>query len=119
MSEVTLESQLFEILENEEMPEHIKLAKVEMLVNLCVDINAKNEGETALMKASQKGYKEIVEILLENGADVNVKGYSDWTALMHASHYGHKDVVELLLENGVNLDSIINLKLLLLVSLYF
>ena len=55
MSEDILEKQMFEILENKEMPEYIKFAKVDMLVNLGVNINAKDEGETALMKASQNG----------------------------------------------------------------
>ena len=43
--------------------------------------------------------------MLENGADVNAKGYSDWTALMHASNYGHKDVVELLIEKGADISA--------------
>ena len=65
MSEITLESQLFEILENKEMPEHIKLAKVEMLVNLGVDVNVKDKYEwTALMYASHLGYKDIAEFSL-------------------------------------------------------
>ena len=104
MSEDILEKQMFEILENKEMPEYIKFAKVDMLVNLGVNINAKDEGETALMKASQNGHKEIVEILLENGADVNVKNRDNWTALMWASWNGYKEIVEILLENGADVN---------------
>ena len=33
-------------------------------------------GETSLMKAAWKGHTEIVKILLENGADVNLKKYN-------------------------------------------
>ena len=37
MSEVTLESQLFDIIKDKEMPEYVKLAKLDMLVTLGVD----------------------------------------------------------------------------------
>ena len=36
MSEVTLESQLFSIINDKEMPENVKLAKLDMLVTLGV-----------------------------------------------------------------------------------
>ena len=78
MSEITLESQLFEIIQNEEMAEHIKLAKLDMLIKLGVDVNAKDESEddiTALMKASKEGLKEVVELLVANGADLNAKNH--------------------------------------------
>ena len=53
MSEVTLESQLFEIIKDKEMPEHVKLAKLEMLVTLGVNIEARDEAKnTALIWAS-------------------------------------------------------------------
>ena len=58
MSETTLESQLFEIIQNKEMPEHIKMAKVEMLLTLGVDVNVKDDDNwTALMLASKKVIK--------------------------------------------------------------
>jgi hypothetical protein len=40
MSKITLESQLFDIIKDKEMAEHIKLAKIDMLVRLGVDVNA-------------------------------------------------------------------------------
>jgi len=41
-----------------------------------------NFGETALMFASWYGHKEVVELLLEKGADVNAKDKLGRTALM-------------------------------------
>jgi hypothetical protein len=58
--------------------------------------------QTVLMVASNKGYTEIVKLLLKKGADPNQKNYKGTTALMLASQSGHKDVVKLLLKNGAN-----------------
>ena len=106
MSEVTLESQLLEILENEEMPEYIKLAKVEMLISLGVDVNVADEcGYTALMMASKEGYRSIVELLIKNGADVNKQSYGlYYNSLRYALDHCHKDIVEFLVENNSDLE---------------
>lgn len=52
------------------------------------------------MMASQEGYTEIVKILIDNEADVNIKTEDGWTALMMASKYGHTDIVKLLKKAG-------------------
>ena len=38
-----------------------------------IDINKMYKGNTPLIKASDKRHIEIVELLLENGADINAK----------------------------------------------
>ena len=50
-------------------------------------------------------------MLLEGGADVNVKAYDvnakgddEWTALMCASKEGHTEIVSMLLEKGADVD---------------
>ncbi|KAF9631105.1 putative ankyrin repeat protein [Lasiodiplodia theobromae] len=43
-------------------------------------------------------YMEIIEMLLERGADVNSAGHTQYAALHHAAHFGHADVTTLLLE---------------------
>ena len=66
-------------------------------------INNRNiDGNTALIIASIKGNKNIVILLLDNGAEIDIKNNNGNTALMLASNYGHKDIVELLLDNGAN-----------------
>ncbi len=50
--------------------------------------------------ASEKGHKEIVDLLLANGADVNIKTTDGRTALTMASKYGHKEVKKLLIRAG-------------------
>eukprot|EP00966_Prymnesium_polylepis_P057453 1330469-Prymnesium_polylepis.1 len=51
-----------------------------------VDINAKNvDGETALMRASERGSTGVTAKLLEARADVDAQDASGRTALMRAS----------------------------------
>lgn len=47
--------------------------------------------------AAAKGHLDIVTLLLEKGADVNVRNYCGQTALMHACRHGHWEVVQMLL----------------------
>ena len=49
--------------------------------------------------AARKGHKDVVELLLKNGADIHAE--NDY-ALRMAAWNGHKDIVELLLENGAD-----------------
>ena len=56
------------------------------------------DGVTALWAASKEGHAKVVKLLLEKGADVNVKDTTnDETALWIASKEGHEEVVKLLL----------------------
>ena len=56
------------------------------------------------MSAVHKGNKEVVEILLRAGADVNDKNEQGITALMSAVHKGNKEVVEILLSSGADIN---------------
>ena len=75
-----------------------------------VDINEKDRspGSTALHWASYKGHRDVVELLLENGADIEARR-SNWlncTPLIIGYHYGHKSIVELLLDRGADIHAI-------------
>ncbi len=55
------------------------------------------------MKASQNGHTEIVNLLLEKGAEVNLKAKInnvEWTALKLAKRMRHMDIVQLLEKAG-------------------
>jgi hypothetical protein len=79
----------------------------EMLNDKNVDINeiyacsmtSPTMGYTPLMCAVEKGNIEIVKLLIENGADVNIKS-GRGTALHIAVEYGYPDIVRLLLDKG-------------------
>ena len=50
------------------------------------------------------GHKEIVELLLENGAEVNAKGLADWTPLHLAAHNNNEQIVQLLIAKGAEVN---------------
>lgn len=81
-------------------------AQVKELINKKVNVNAKDkysrDGKTALIVAAEHGHKDVVELLLEHGANVNEKDEDGWTALIYAAVNDYKDVVELLLKHGAN-----------------
>lgn len=58
---------------------------------------------TPLTLAAQRGYKAIVEILLNAGARIDDCDRSHRTAVNLATRFGHGDVVELLIARGADL----------------
>lgn len=56
--------------------------------------------ETALFKASFKGFTSIVTILISNGADVKRTIKNGETCLLWASFKGHKEIVKTLISAG-------------------
>ena len=84
------------------------------LLNTGIDINKKNkDGWTALHIAASKNRLEIVELLIENGAEVDSKGdpstvfiwQGGFTPLHYATVNGHKDIVELLINRGAQVNA--------------
>ncbi len=62
-------------------------------------INQKNlGGATSLHLACREGNFEIVKVLIENGADVNVVDNEGWTPLMRAALAGNQNITALLLD---------------------
>ncbi|KAJ7882802.1 ankyrin repeat-containing domain protein [Mycena olivaceomarginata] len=60
----------------------------------------------ALHYASLNGHIEVVEFLLERGANFNATDKANNTALHNASARGRTDVVKLLVEHGVDVNVI-------------
>lgn len=54
--------------------------------------------------AARFGYKEIVKALIENGADINIKGYFGYTALHEACRKNNIDIVNILIKNGADVN---------------
>lgn len=79
---------------------------IEYLIEKGEDVNIKNptDGVTALWIASQNGYSEIVRLLLEKGAKVNIKTNDGTTALMIAAKNDHTNVIKLLVEKGADVN---------------
>jgi ankyrin repeat protein len=49
--------------------------------------------------------RELVEYLINNGADVEARSDSGWTPLHSQAYGGHRDGVKVLLEHGANLEA--------------
>ena len=64
-----------------------------------------DDGWTALMIALREGRTEVVETLIESGADVNAKAYKGATALMGALSVGNTEVVKVLTEAGADVNA--------------
>jgi ankyrin repeat protein len=62
-------------------------------------------GQTSLHLAAQRGYTEIVKILLENDVKVDVQNRNGQTPLHFAAQKGHPEIVEVLLGNGAMVDA--------------
>ena len=85
------------------------------LIDKGADVNAKDEwwNWTALMYATthyyfdiSNIYLEIIKVLLDNGADINVKNNEGKTVLHLASSSGRHEVVKVLLDNkGADIDA--------------
>jgi hypothetical protein len=82
------------------------IRRVQELLDSGVDINdyVNDYGMTALLLASMYEHIDIVRLLLEKGADVNIKDENGYNALMWASVRGYTDIVRLLLENGADIN---------------
>lgn len=77
------------------------------LIENGINVNQKTDKgqQTPLFHASDEGDQEIVEMLLENGADVNLQ--DDWgvTPLHYASRKGHLGNVKLLVKAGADVNA--------------
>lgn len=62
------------------------------------------ENRTALRAASWSGHEEIVKILLQNDAKVNLTDHEGRTALIAAAYMGHSEIVEHLLDHGADIN---------------
>ena len=56
----------------------------------------------ALQEASAKGYEAVVQLLLNNGADINTQCREYGNALYTVSSQGHWEIVQLVLANGAD-----------------
>jgi predicted Fe-Mo cluster-binding NifX family protein len=57
-----------------------------------------------LVPVCKKGHTEIVEVLIENGADVNIADKDGTTPLIHAASNGHTETVKLLIKGGAKVN---------------
>ncbi|KAH9753590.1 Phytochrome-interacting ankyrin-repeat protein 2 [Citrus sinensis] len=89
--------------------------EVKQLLDEGMDVNVaawgpKSKGVTPLHLAAQGGHLEVMDVLLERGADIDArtKGACGWTPLHTAAKERKKEAVRFLIENGAFLPDDIN-----------
>ena len=102
-------SNLFGKDENHEFLNACRLGQIEKVERFLksnkIDINSQDEyGKTALICATDMGYKDILELLIKGGANLNIQDEYGKTALIYSAQTGYKDVVELLIKGGADLN---------------
>jgi ankyrin repeat protein len=77
-----------------------KINVLTYLINKGVDINVKLEinGDTPLHCAAAFGHYEVVQLLLNSGADKNIKNKFGMTPLTYAKNNNHTEIINLLNE---------------------
>ena len=82
------------------------------VINILLDVDASNindvdnRGNTPLHWASMKDRADTVELLIENGADIEAKDIDNWTALHYAAAFASLQTVEALVDNGADKNSL-------------
>ena len=78
---------------------------VDMLVRAGAKSSANREGMTPLAMAALFGNPQIVDRLLEAGADAKALGPNGESMMMFAARNGNTDVIRLLVEAGANVNA--------------
>ena len=85
---------------------------IKKLLATGVDVNAKDDdGDTSLFIATDEGHKEVIELLIANGADVNGRievqhsARRGGTCLHVAAVFSYKEIAELLIAEGVDVNA--------------
>lgn len=77
---------------------------IQSLLERNIDVNARTSStkETALMCASGNNQLKVVNILLDAGAQTEIKDFEGRTAIWYAASQNHCDVMKVLLAHGAN-----------------
>jgi len=91
---------------------HVLMEKIERqsqninpIINWSFDSANKKYGENALHNAAKDGNNILLELLIMNGVDVNLKDTSTLTPLSSAAMQGNTDSARLLLDNEADIDA--------------
>ena len=75
-----------------------------LLLEMGADVNSEYRGAYPLHKASMFGLEAVVRLLLEKGAEVDIRSNEDETPLQVAANFGHGTILRVLLENGADIN---------------
>ena len=82
-----------------------KILIIDLLIQFGVNVEARNNlGETGFIIACRCGHFEIINLLLEHGADPNAKIGEENMILFNNSLEKHLQIARLLIENNASLN---------------
>ncbi|OCT62810.1 protein phosphatase 1 regulatory inhibitor subunit 16B [Xenopus laevis] len=92
--------------EARQAPERHMLNDIRALVATGQDLNrTDNQGATLLHIAASRGFAEVAEMLLENGAHIDVRDPDEWEPLHAAVFWGQIYVAEVLVSHSASLSA--------------
>ncbi|GAW19636.1 hypothetical protein ANO14919_091250 [Xylariales sp. No.14919] len=83
-------------------PSHRAIAKLLRGRNSKIHVRDPEQGDTALVLAAWRGYAEVLCLLLDSGADVNVRNRDGEPALIYAIRESNQAMAQLLLDRGAD-----------------
>ncbi len=82
-----------------------KSIEIKELLKLGVDVNTRNHfGQTPLMIAAMLGNEDLVSLMLDNAAAINLIDNKGLTAIMLAARNGQVNVIEYLIAQGADIN---------------
>ena len=76
-----------------------------ILIKSGANVNIVNRGEPVIVGAASNGNLEVMDLLIDAGADVNIRSSYGITALIGASCFGHDDCVQSLCRAGADVNA--------------
>ncbi len=78
---------------------------VQGFINEGADVNAVEDGYTALMMATHRGHTKAAQILIDKGANMNAADKNGDTVLMWAARYGYTELAKILTDKGADVNA--------------
>lgn len=78
------------------------IEKIKDLINNGLDVNEKYDGKLPLVVAVVSNKVDIVRLLIENGANVNIRSDVNLTPIMYTDN---EEIAQLLIDNGANINA--------------
>ena len=99
-----LEDMLLSAVENDDPALAILLIHKGLAPDAAYKSSTGHGAGTVLTWAARKGFKALVQLLIDHNASVNLQDQAQWTPLARAARLGHDAVVSLLISHGAKVN---------------